>query len=131
MWQRIQTLFMLLAVGLMAAHLFLPSGTLNDTEIVPIDDLLPTLLTALSIVLGLAAITQFRQRKRQMLINWIATAVIAVIYILWLISDTRSAADYQVEWGMNLPGFAAIFLLIANTRIRKDEKLVSSMDRLR
>jgi DMSO/TMAO reductase YedYZ heme-binding membrane subunit len=131
MWQRIQTLFMLLAVGLMAAHLFLPSGTLNGTEIVPIDDLLPTLLTALAIVLGLAAITHFRQRKRQMLINWIATAVIAVIYILWLISDTRSAADYQVEWGMYLPGFAAIFLLIANTRIRKDEKLVSSMDRLR
>ncbi len=122
---------MLLAVGLMAAHLFLPSGTLNGKEIAPIDGLLPTLLTALSIVLGLAAITQFRQRKRQMLINWIATAVIAVIYILWLISDTRSAADYQVEWGMNLPGFAAIFLLIANTRIRKDEKLVSSMDRLR
>lgn len=131
MWQRIQTLFMLLAVGLMAAHLFLPSGSLNDTKIIPIDDLLPTLLTALSIILGLVAVSQFRQRKRQILLNWIATGVIAVIYVLWLISDTRSATDYQVEWGMYLPGFAAIFLLIANTRIRKDEKLVSSMDRLR
>ena len=55
----------------------------------------------------------------------------AITYAIWLLSADRKLPDYAAYWGMYLPGFAAVFLLIANYRIQKDQQLVDSMDRLR
>jgi len=131
MWQRIQTLFMLIAAVLMVVHLIIPSGSIEETAIYTLDNILATILSCLAIVLALAAISMFKNRKRQLILNWISTAAIAVLYILWMLGTDRSEETYQVEWGMYLPGFAALFLLLANFRIRKDQNMVDSMDRLR
>ncbi|KRP06232.1 MAG: hypothetical protein ABR95_04105 [Sphingobacteriales bacterium BACL12 MAG-120813-bin55] len=131
MWQRIQTLFMVLAIIALVLHLMLPTGTAEGNALFALDTVLAGIPPAFAIILTFFAITQFRNRKRQQQVNWISIAAIAVTYAIWLMSAERQLPDYAPDWGMYVPGFAALFLLIANYRIRKDQQLVDSMDRLR
>jgi hypothetical protein len=131
MWQRIQTLFMVLAIVAMVLHLMLPTGIAEGNELFALDAVLAGIPPAVAILLTFYAIAQFRNRKRQQQVNWISVAAIAITYAIWLLSADRKLPDYAAYWGMYLPGFAAVFLLIANYRIQKDQQLVDSMDRLR
>ncbi len=44
---------------------------------------------------------------------------------------TTHISELKDQYGLGLPVFAVIFLLVARRNISKDEKLVQSMDRLR
>ena len=96
------------------------------------------LSTLIGIVSGitLVAIFAFSNRKRQLLIALIAlVAVLGTIGFgayLWIGDQSNiSEAVVQPGIGMFTPVAAIVFLLLARRAISKDEKLVSSADRLR
>lgn len=129
MLQRIQTIWILSAV---LGALFL-NLTAQDFDILG-GNLLINLSTTVLIVLGLLSIFGFKNRKRQILLNRISIIINALligVLMYWLLN--LSGGIHFPEKGIE-PIFSLISiicLLLANICIRKDEKLVKSVDRLR
>ncbi|CAH0144722.1 DUF4293 domain-containing protein [Chryseobacterium sp. WG14] len=129
MLQRIQTIWTLLAV-LSAVFLFITGQDvviLNNIPVLTIGCILLVLAGALSIF-------SFKNRKRQILLNSVSIIInVLLIGVLayWLLS--LSGGIQFPEKGIEpiFPLIAVICLLIANVYIRKDERLVKSVDRLR
>lgn len=129
MLQRIQTVWIFLAV-LGAVFLNLAA---QDFDIFG-GNLTINIATVLLIVIGLLSLFSFKNRKRQILLNNISIIINALLIGLltfWLLN---------LSGGIQLPekGIEPIFslisiicLLLANIFIRKDERLVKSVDRLR
>src|SRR5690606_26140687 len=94
-------------------------------------------LTALGALLGLVAIFVFRNRTLQMRLGYliVVLAILLLItsFLLFTNASAAMTADVQVEdqIGLFLPIGAVVFGLLAGVFIRKDERLVRSMDRLR
>ncbi|MEO6133094.1 MAG: DUF4293 family protein, partial [Saprospiraceae bacterium] len=94
-------------------------------------------LTILGAVIALVSIFMFKNRKLQLKLGYIII-VIAILLpaIAFLLFTKESAAiDPSVhvsdKAGMFVPIVAILCAAIANYYIRKDDKLVKSMDRLR
>ena len=129
MLQRIQTIWILLAV---LGALFL-NLTAQDFDILG-GNLLTNISTVLLILLGLLNIFSFKYRKRQILLNNISIFINALLLGLlayWLLS--LSGGINFPEKGIEplFPLISMISLFIANIYIRKDDRLVKSVDRLR
>jgi O-antigen ligase len=129
MLQRIQTIWTLLAV-LAAVFLFITGQDVVISDSIP---LLNIGCIALVIV-GALSIFSFKNRKRQILLNTISIIInVLLIGVLayWLLN--LSGGIHFPEKGIEpvFPLIAVICLLIANIYIRKDERLVKSVDRLR
>ncbi|KAB1232063.1 DUF4293 domain-containing protein [Chryseobacterium sp. KBW03] len=129
MLQRIQTIWTLLAV-LAAVFLFITGQDVVISDSIP---LLNIGCIALVIV-GALSIFSFKNRKRQILLNTISIIInVLLIGVLayWLLN--LSGGIHFPEKGIEpvFPLIAVICLLIANVYIRKDERLVKSVDRLR
>ena len=129
MLQRIQTIWILLAV---LGALFL-NLTAQDFDILG-GNLVINISTVLLILSGLLSIFSFKNRKRQILLNNFSIFINALLL------------GFLIYWLQNLPGgisfpekgiepvfsvIAIICLLLANVYIKKDERLVKSVDRLR
>ena len=145
MIQRIQSIFLLLAAAAFGALFALPFASTSANESVGIfsDSVYnimdnPALLglaiagTAIAVV----AIFMFRKRSVQMRLGYLGMVVamlIPVIALLYFSSQVGELEDQPPtdELGMFVPGVALVCLVLANYFIRKDEKLVKSMDRLR
>lgn len=97
----------------------------------------PFLLSALcfvSLLLFLGALVSFKKRKRQILLNNInifINALLTGLLVIWLLS--LSGGDLSPKKGIELafPLFSFVMLFLANKYIKKDEKLVKSVDRIR
>lgn len=101
-------------------------------------DHFPSLLIALVMtLLPLVTIFLFKNRKRQIGISFISMIAIIAFMALTLkrVSDLGALAPPPVNAsygaGAVLPVAALVFLFLAILGIRKDNKLVKSMDRLR
>lgn len=145
MIQRIQTIFLLLAALAFFSLFgldFLSSSVatqhiLADKYFDIQDHIALTILAALGGVLALATIFLFRNRPLQirfgylvMLLSIALPAVAAVLfYQEW--SGISNTAKLTLQLGLAAPALSLIFSMLANRFIRKDEKLVKSMDRLR
>ncbi len=86
------------------------------------------------VVIGALSIFSFKNRKRQILLNnfgIIINALLIGILLYWLL-NLSGGIDFP-EKGIEpiFPFFAVICLLLANIFIKKDERLVKSVDRLR
>jgi len=85
-------------------------------------------------MLGVLSIFSFRNRKRQILLNNISifiNVLLTGLLVYWLLK--LSGGIYFPEKGIE-PVFTvlAVFcMIVANIYIRKDERLVKSVDRLR
>lgn len=129
MLQRIQTVWIFLAV---LGALFL-NLTAQDFDIFG-GNLTINISTVLLIVIGLLSLFSFKNRKRQILLNNISIIINALLIGLltyWLLN--LSGGIQFPEKGIE-PVFSLISiicLLLANIYIRKDERLVKSVDRLR
>ena len=130
MLQRIQTVWMGLAV---VAAIFL---YITSTDVVFVESSIP-IISMVSLALaaiGFLSILSFKNRPRQILLNKISI-IINVLLIgaltYWLL-NLSGGIDFP-EKGIELlfPIISIIALLIANVYIRKDDKLVKSVDRLR
>lgn len=129
MLQRIQTIWMFLAV-LAPVFLFITAQDVEALEGFPIINILCVVL----ILLGGLGIFSFKNRKRQILLNTISIMINALligVLVYWLL-NLSGGIDFP-EKGIEpiFPLIAMISLLIANGFIRRDERLVKSVDRLR
>lgn len=142
MIQRIQSIFLLLSAGASFGTLVLPFANAPTALASPIfadrvynvqDHIVLLVLFAVAGALAVASIFLYKNRATQMRLAIIALLVnlagltFAVIYLLQQV-DFASIA-YSI--GIFLPLLAVVFLWLAQRNIRKDEKLVRSIDRLR
>ncbi|MCY0969622.1 DUF4293 domain-containing protein [Chryseobacterium wangxinyae] len=129
MLQRIQTIWILLSV-LAAAFLYITGQDVEVFGKFPI-------ISASSIVLvlvGAFSLFSFKNRKRQIMLNNISIIINALligILVYWM-QNLSGGIDFP-EKGIEpiFPSIAVICLLLANVFIKKDERLVKSVDRLR
>ena len=146
MIQRIQTLFLLLAAGLTLALLGLPfAGTPESVAASPLfsdgsylihDSPALLVLYLLGAILAIAAIFLFKRRTVQLrvsIFSFIAILLGMVMTLILFLQDPIMGQDVQPDdrLGIFFPFLALAALLLAQRFIRKDEKLVRSMDRLR
>lgn len=129
MLQRIQTIWTLLAV-LAAVFLFITGQDVVISDSIPLLNIGSIVL----VIIGALSIFSFKNRKRQILLNTISIIInVLLIGVLayWLLN--LSGGIQIPEKGIEpiFPLIAIICLLIANMYIRKDERLVKSVDRLR
>lgn len=129
MLQRIQTIWAFLAV-LAAVFLFVTGQDVVISDSLPIVNIGCIML----VLIGLLSVFSFKNRKRQILLNNISIIINALligVLIYWLLN--LSGGIQFPEKGIE-PVFsliAIICLLIANFYIKRDERLVKSVDRLR
>ena len=136
MWQRIQTLYLALACGIVAALFFVPLavaiGTGGATENIYFTDNVYFLCLLIAIALAnFTALILFKHRGIQ-----IRVAVIACLLLLgfqiWLLTKYFNAPDGVVfKFTAILPLVASALDALAVRRIMADELLVQSYSRLR
>ncbi len=146
MIQRKQTLYLLLAAIFTGSTYFFnlwscvyTSNPDNFPAMVSVRSFLPILLSvAASVIMALVSIFLFKNRKRQMLISIVAMATnIFVVLFGWIeinnIQKKGSAVIISQSYslGIILPFISIVLIALAIAGIRKDEKLVTSLDRLR
>jgi hypothetical protein len=147
MIQRIQSIYLLLASIASAGVFVLPfasvaqaeptSSLFNDATYNAQDSMSLMAIFGLNAFLALAAIFLFNNRNLQSRIAMLGVALAlasAALAFLTFSQDAWAASNTSLlkeQYGLGLPLFAAIFYLIARFNIKKDDKLVSSMDRLR
>ena len=129
MLQRIQTVWIFLAI-IGAVFLFITGQDFSVFGPVPFISVVCVIL----VFLGFISILSYKDRKRQIQLNNISMIINALLLGLlayWLL--TLSGGIDFPEKGIEpvFPFLSIICLLIANVYIRKDERLVKSVDRLR
>ena len=159
MWQRVQTVFLAVAVISLLASLVFPiwSIEVNGDHTVltsfyrmtsskgesgqgTVYSYLPYSITAMlsvaAITLAIMGILKYNNRMTQMKIGalnsfFLVGVILAAVYFSNDLIKTMDAGTGAYGLGMWLPGVAVLCNLLANRFIRKDEKLVRDSNRLR
>lgn len=146
MIQRIQSIFLLLASASGFGLLGLPIATtpegiqnsalFSDGMYEAGDSSGLVALFALAGILALAGIFMFRNRQAQIKITWLAIVadvlgVVLAAILLWQDGQHFDFSAVDTSAGVYLPFSFLLFGILALRHIRKDEKIVRSMDRLR
>lgn len=145
MIQRIQTVFLLLAIILLAVTIFIPLASFQKAtgEVVDISALSNTGLSifvlgssVVSMLLCAVSIFLYKTRKKQIILSYLALLPILLMcgyfigYAFGLISSEQKWELSTVK-GIILPVVSLVFILFAIKKIKADEKLVRSLDRIR
>lgn len=154
MWQRIQTVFLAIAIISLIASIFLPIwstqdssgtthvlysihysvGTAGAMEPTYYPYLLVAVFAIASATLAFIEIGKYKNRMLQMKLGalnslfLVATIGFSVYFATQLLKEHQGG---QYGLGMWLPGIAVICNLLANRFIRRDERIVRDSDRLR
>lgn len=155
MWQRIQTLFLLIAIISLIAAIFFPiwvhQDTIDQTHKLfafhysitgqsgeMLTEYFPYSVTA---ILAIAAITisfieirKFKDRVLQMKLGALNSLFLAGTIASAFIFSNQLSKEFeggQFGLGLWLPGIAVVCNLLANQFIRRDERLVRDSNRLR
>ncbi|MGB3453526.1 MAG: DUF4293 domain-containing protein [Moheibacter sp.] len=136
MIQRKQSIFLILAAlisGLSAwvAHLW---KTMDGDWVKPEDNVAAGLLFLISTLLSLFALFFFKNRKLQIqvtVMNIILNFLLIGYLIYGLTNLPGGFKDSEKGIGLLSPFAVIVLLMLANHFIRKDEKLVKSVDRFR
>lgn len=151
MIQRIQTIFLLLVCILMTGTVFSPlltiytsgsSDLLNLTswgvfsEILTYETWGVVSVAALSALVAFINIFLYKNRKLQIKIGNLTSFLLIFFYVtfatyVYFLLDKHQIAFNSVQYGIILPFIALIFNILAILKIKKDEKLVRSLDRIR
>lgn len=152
MIQRIQTIFLLLAALFMGATTFFPLFEISFGEIIlklfslniGVDYATWGIFTwviftfaVFTAILPLINIFLYKMRKLQISIALLTAFFIVAYYVIALVSLNiyldRIPTSYtlNIQIGIIFPVIALIFDLLAVWKIKKDEKLVRSLDRIR
>lgn len=129
MLQRIQTVWIFLAV---LGAVFL-NITAQDFDVFGAY-LTINVSTVILILFGVLSIFSFKNRKRQILLNNISIIINALLIGLlayWLLNLSGGISIPEKGIEPVFPFLSIVCLLLANMYIRKDERLVKSVDRLR
>ena len=127
MWQRIQTLYLLVATGLVASLFFCTkAGDVPYTEYWPY-----LVLLIVTAFLQVMATTTWKHRIFQMR-TAVLSAIILIAFQGWLVYDfIASGNDPAFKITAVFPIVAAILDFLAARNILADEMMVRSADRLR
>lgn len=155
MWQRIQTVFLVLStVSLIAAMIFpiwtyevmgqthtlfalhysilAESGEMTATQYLPYS--ITAILIIAAITVSIIEIGKYRDRVLQMKLGALNSLLLAGVIASAFIFSNQLANEFQggrLGLGLWLPGVAVLCNLLANRFIRRDEKLVRDSSRLR
>ncbi len=151
MIQRIQSVWLLLAAIVMSALFYLnvysvavpsavdmPPKMVNDyLSVISIrNNFLALGLAGVSSLLSLVTIFLFKKRKQQISLTWL-NILLCIGLTFWLYVGLNSFWSAYPEnggsiaVGLFLPVVTVFLLLLALRGLRKDEKLIKSLDRLR
>lgn len=144
MIQRIQSIFFVLAAAGFGSLFGLPfassnqaaDGIFQDQSYTLSDNIALQILAGLGILLAIAAVFMYQHRKNQVKTGYVLATIgiiLPVVAILLYINDTAydKALEVHDQAGLYIPIVTLIFSLLAVRFVKKDEKLVQSMDRLR
>jgi len=136
MLQRIQTIYLLLAVITAAGLIFVfPLWTNSaDVEIYAQDQLVTFGMFLGSAAISLVSIFMFKNRKLQFVLgrlNIILNLFLLGVFVYWSLTLPGEMDISEKGIGMFLPIISIVFIVLANKAIKKDEDLVKSVDRLR
>jgi hypothetical protein len=157
MWQRIQTIFLGLIAITMLVFIFMPIWQEIDAEgveyiltpfslktITPDGDIsaisFPYLFVGIAAILvaivAVYEIIRFDNRLTQLKLGALNSLLMAIVLLLsvWFMIEANEVnpmvqGEYRI--GLFLPMLAMLFNVIANRFIRRDERLVRSVDRIR
>lgn len=134
MIQRKQSIFLFLAGIFSSISAFVGNLWKTAAGWIQAEDIIILLVLFLtSAFLSLATIFLFKNRKLQMqlgLLN-ILLNILLVGYLAYSLSNLPGGFDSEKGIGLLAPFISIILLIIANRFIKKDEKLVKSVDRFR
>ena len=137
MWQRIQTLYLVIATALIAAMFFLPKAVVPGADGTPAETFrftayVPYLILLVLIgLLDLLALTTYKHRVFQLRTSILA-ALLTLALQVWLVVDYFATSDAMVfRIAAIFPIIAVIFNVMAARRIWADQVLVESFSRLR
>ena len=136
MIQRIQTLWLVLAItaGILSIKFPFYSGHVLDYNAlielrgswnIPI-----LIITVISVVISLVAIFLFKNRRKQttyIIINIILSLIIIVLYFLQTRNFIQGSFSLTSLFAFSVP----IFLVLALAGVRRDARIIRSLDRLR
>tara|TARA_B100000953_G_C18003278_1_gene415779 strand:+ start:748 stop:1206 length:459 start_codon:yes stop_codon:yes gene_type:complete len=136
MLQRIQTIWLLLAVIVSAGLIFvLPLWENSAGEFVYAHEVLIALgMFLASAAISLVSIIMFKNRKLQFVLgrlNIILNLFLLGVFVYWSLTLPGEMDISEKGIGMFLPIISIVFIVLANKAIKKDEDLVKSVDRLR
>lgn len=158
MIQRIQTVFLLLAIAATVCQFFFPlasffseyayyklyihelKGMTPDVES-PFSAFFTFPLLITNVAAGLIMLlTIFLYKKRRLQMRMLRIAFLMLLVFIALLffyfvpaveDEIGAIPDYQSDYGIYFPFIALIFMILADRYIKKDEKLVRASDRLR
>ena len=136
MIQRIQTLYLMLAVVISAGLIFIFQLWTNNegVSVFAKDNYLYLGLFISSALLSLFSIFSFKNRKTQFMLgrlNIILNFILLGIFVTQSLNLSGEADVSEKGIGILLPILSIVLLVLANKAIKKDEDLVKSVDRLR
>ena len=135
MIQRKQSIYMFLAGLVAGISTWIANLWKIATEwMQPEDNIITLLLFVLSAVLAFATIFLYKNRSVQIKVNAvnIFLNILLIGYLAYSLSTLPGGfADSEKGIGLFVPFVSIVLLLIANRFIKKDEKLVKSVDRFR
>ena len=140
MIQRQQTLWLLLATAAAVLTFMFPFATGEElvvktamkqpVEIIAGNNFFTLLLTIASIGISAVTIFMFKDRKLQMRLCLLGILVSVLILVLYIMHMRKLINSTPALWAI-LPVVVIVSYFMAFRNIRKDEKLVKSLDKLR
>ncbi|MEM7161521.1 MAG: DUF4293 domain-containing protein [Bacteroidota bacterium] len=147
MIQRIQSIYLLLALILMIVSFFLPLAefslgeNLYELDVFGFSEPLAFSAPAMPFYLCLgflslcvlSSIFLFKNRKLQLRVNWISILLLLglIIYIFYFVDKLELQTKAKYLAGVYTIVAALPFLILSSRAIKKDEDLVKSLDRIR
>lgn len=146
MIQRIQTIFLVLMAVVLGLIFVFPfassdiatSGFLSDKKFDVSDNPLLIVLAVLGVLASLAAVFLFKNRIFQLRLNYlamVAAVLVVVAAVVLFYNEAKMIFDKNQKisdsFGLYLPFISIVLGFLAAKYIRKDEKVVKDMDRLR
>ena len=129
MLQRIQTAYLLVTV-LCGLALFAYAADIEVFE----NTFIVKGLAVISALLSTITIFSFKNRTRQILFNYLnifINALLVSLLVYWMLNLSGGISFPEKGIEFVFPLVALVMFVLANYNIRKDEKLVKSVDRLR
>ena len=132
MFFRIQTLYLILASVFSGILSFIfPIHIFNDISFGITENYEYLLLFSISTLLSIVSVLKYRKRRTQFILgrlNMILNIILLGLFV-YRISGEYSHSEKGI--GIVLPVFTIVFLIFSNKSIKRDERLVKSVDRLR
>jgi len=130
MIQRIQTVYLFFAFCLMAILAFIPFSSLNAFS-----DGFFIGFTSVIAIIAIVTIFLYKNRKMQIKLCYGMLVAFVFIYIFYFIFNRQNFSFTEllghVRYTFVFPFISIILVYLAIRGIKKDEKLVRSLDRLR